>query len=399
MEVVQDPNHLEQKTTSDWLRQGGPNNKASGVFHLGHLDIEKLKQIVLSKKKGNNNNLRLSTFVLSVGYAWVCRGLNIGGYPDTLITIQAQVEKDVLCDESSRRWDNPYLQLWRYCCSQNGQNYKECWQTILGCRHYRILSILIVNIDFEVILVSNRVDGSSNEMSWNFSKWCSMATNTHLGFIPSNFLLNGGSTSGKVVIHRINDGDMCLFICGSSESTWNIIFMTTRDVIDHPFPATTLFVVQVYSDLVSFQRSIGLIYCDRCFSTISHVTFAACPRGTKASTHVLYFRLIYTSHEGKIFHGQVTETDSGKGDGSGTTHDRQGHDMSRQIKTPHYCSRLTKISSNAPSTIPVNWVKLGLWVNPRVPELIGKPELENLAKTYDKFCCTWLVDRGTHTWK
>ncbi|WVZ26238.1 hypothetical protein V8G54_000055 (mitochondrion) [Vigna mungo] len=184
------------------------------------------------------------------------------------------------------------------------------------------------------------VGESSNEMSCNFSKWCSMATNTHLGFIPNNFLLNGGSTSGKVVIHRINDGDMCLFICGSSESTWNIIFMTTRDVTDHPFPATTLFVVQVYSDLVSFQRSIGLIYCDRCFSTISHVTFDACPRGTKASTHVLYLRLIYTSHEGKIFHGQVTETDSGKGDGSGTTHDRQGHDMSRQIETQHYCSRL-----------------------------------------------------------
>ncbi|XP_052735331.1 oil body-associated protein 2A isoform X2 [Vigna angularis] len=34
-------------------------------------------------------------------------------------------------------------------------------------------------------------------------------------------------------------------------------------------------------------------------------------------------------------------------------------------------------------------VKSGLWVNPRVPELIGKPELENLAKTYGKFWCTW----------
>ncbi|XP_022631936.1 oil body-associated protein 2C-like [Vigna radiata var. radiata] len=39
-------------------------------------------------------------------------------------------------------------------------------------------------------------------------------------------------------------------------------------------------------------------------------------------------------------------------------------------------------------------VKSGLWVNPRVPELIGKPELENLAKTYGKFCCTWQADRG-----
>ncbi|WVZ26233.1 hypothetical protein V8G54_004777 [Vigna mungo] len=393
MEVVQDPNHLEQKTTSDWLRQGGPNNKASGVFHLGHLDIEKLKQIVLSKKKGNNNNLRLSTFVLSVGYAWVCRGLNIGGYPDTLITIQAQ---EVFVYE-------PVLTI--------GVDVLTSWDHMLCCIGIGGI-IPICNYGDIVVAKMAKTTKNAGRQFWDVGGWIFKRDVLELFQVvfyghqhsfglwpPGNFLLNGGSTSGKVVIHRINDGDMCLFICGSSESTWNIIFMTTRDVIDHPFPATTLFVVQVYSDLVSFQRSIGLIYCDRCFSTISHVTFAACPRGTKASTHVLYFRLIYTSHEGKIFHGQVTETDSGKGDGSGTTHDRQGHDMSRQIKTPHYCSRLTKISSNAPSTIPVNWVKLGLWVNPRVPELIGKPELENLAKTYDKFCCTWLVDRGTHTWK
>ncbi|WVZ22664.1 hypothetical protein V8G54_001208, partial [Vigna mungo] len=43
--------------------------------------------------------------------------------------------------------------------------------------------------------------------------------------------------------------------------------------------------------------------------------------------------------------------------------------------------------------------QIGSLVNPRVLELIGKPKLENLAKTYGKFCCTWLVDRGTHTWK
>ncbi|QCE12673.1 shikimate O-hydroxycinnamoyltransferase [Vigna unguiculata] len=87
-EVVQvhDPNHLEQKFRSDWLRQGGPDNRSlvvwdlqvpddatRGVFHLGRSDIEKLKQIVVSKKKGNSSNLRLSTFVLTVGYAWVCR--------------------------------------------------------------------------------------------------------------------------------------------------------------------------------------------------------------------------------------------------------------------------------------------------------------------------------------
>lgn len=33
-------------------------------------------------------------------------------------------------------------------------------------------------------------------------------------------------------------------------------------------------------------------------------------------------------------------------------------------------------------------------MNPRVPEMIGMPELESLAKTYGKFWCTWQVDRG-----
>jgi len=85
-EVIQDPNHLEQKFLSDWLKQDGPNNRSlvvwdlqvpedatRGVFHLSRSDIEKLRQIVVSKKKGNSSNLRLSTFVLAVGYAWVCR--------------------------------------------------------------------------------------------------------------------------------------------------------------------------------------------------------------------------------------------------------------------------------------------------------------------------------------
>ena len=39
-------------------------------------------------------------------------------------------------------------------------------------------------------------------------------------------------------------------------------------------------------------------------------------------------------------------------------------------------------------------IKSGLWVNPRVPEMVVKPELENLAKTYGKFWCTWQTDRG-----
>lgn len=33
-------------------------------------------------------------------------------------------------------------------------------------------------------------------------------------------------------------------------------------------------------------------------------------------------------------------------------------------------------------------------MNPRVPEMVVKPELENIAKTYGKFWCTWQTDRG-----
>jgi hypothetical protein len=43
-------------------------------------------------------------------------------------------------------------------------------------------------------------------------------------------------------------------------------------------------------------------------------------------------------------------------------------------------------------------IKSGLWVNPRIPEMIGMPELESLAKTYGKFWCTWQVDRGIMEW-
>ncbi|KAM7500593.1 hypothetical protein LguiA_025007 [Lonicera macranthoides] len=33
-------------------------------------------------------------------------------------------------------------------------------------------------------------------------------------------------------------------------------------------------------------------------------------------------------------------------------------------------------------------------MNPRVPEVAVKPELENLINTYGKFWCTWQLDRG-----
>ncbi|TKY65081.1 Phenolic glucoside malonyltransferase 2 [Spatholobus suberectus] len=84
-ELVKDPNHVGAKYRSDWLKQGGPNNRSlmvldlqvpedatRGLFQLSRSDIEKLKQYVVSKKK-RNTNLHLSTFVLCVAYAWVCR--------------------------------------------------------------------------------------------------------------------------------------------------------------------------------------------------------------------------------------------------------------------------------------------------------------------------------------
>ncbi|KAE8647728.1 oil body-associated protein 2C [Cucumis sativus] len=103
------------------------------------------------------------------------------------------------------------------------------------------------------------------------------------------------------------------------------------------------------------------------------------------------------------------------------------HDLSRQIETHHYVSRLNQdflqcavydsdtshahligieyiVSDRIFETLSPDeqklWhshayeVKSGLMVHPRVPEMVVKPELENLAKTYGKFWCTWQVDRG-----
>ncbi|KAF3451359.1 hypothetical protein FNV43_RR07454 [Rhamnella rubrinervis] len=103
------------------------------------------------------------------------------------------------------------------------------------------------------------------------------------------------------------------------------------------------------------------------------------------------------------------------------------HDMNRQIETHHYITRLNQdflqcavydsddstghligveyiVSDRIFETLPPDeqklWhshayeIKSGLWVNPRVPEMVGKPELEDLTKTYGKFWCTWQVDRG-----
>lgn len=103
------------------------------------------------------------------------------------------------------------------------------------------------------------------------------------------------------------------------------------------------------------------------------------------------------------------------------------HDMSRQIETHHYVTRLNQdflqcavydsddssgrligveyiVSDRIFEALPPEeqklWhshayeIKAGLWVNPRVPELVQSSELQNLAKTYGKFWCTWQVDRG-----
>ncbi|GMN43445.1 hypothetical protein TIFTF001_012654 [Ficus carica] len=94
------------------------------------------------------------------------------------------------------------------------------------------------------------------------------------------------------------------------------------------------------------------------------------------------------------------------------------HDMNRQIETHHYITRLNEdflqcavydsddshahligveyiISSRMYENLSFDeqklWhshayeVKSGLWVNPRVPEMLGKKELNNMAKTYGKF--------------
>jgi len=85
--LVKDPNQIGEKFVNDWLMQGGSNNRSlmvwdvqspehatGGLFQLSGLDIEKLKNCVVSKQGQNNNiNLHLSTFVLSLAYAWVCR--------------------------------------------------------------------------------------------------------------------------------------------------------------------------------------------------------------------------------------------------------------------------------------------------------------------------------------
>ncbi|GER28459.1 hypothetical protein STAS_04265 [Striga asiatica] len=103
------------------------------------------------------------------------------------------------------------------------------------------------------------------------------------------------------------------------------------------------------------------------------------------------------------------------------------HDMGRQIEAHHYAARLNQdvlqcavydsddstgrligveyiVSDKIFETLPADeqklWhshayeIKSGLLVNPRVPEVAVRPELENLAKTYGKFWCTWQTDRG-----
>ncbi|KAL7590844.1 oil body-associated protein 2A [Lactuca sativa] len=102
-------------------------------------------------------------------------------------------------------------------------------------------------------------------------------------------------------------------------------------------------------------------------------------------------------------------------------------DMSRQIETHHYITRINQdflqcavydsddssgrligveyiVSDRIFDTLSPDEQKLwhshayeiqsGLLVHPRIPEMVAKPELENMAKTYGKFWCTWQTDRG-----
>ncbi|GER31805.1 hypothetical protein STAS_07832 [Striga asiatica] len=103
------------------------------------------------------------------------------------------------------------------------------------------------------------------------------------------------------------------------------------------------------------------------------------------------------------------------------------HDMTRQMETHHYVTRLNQdffqcavydsdestgrligveyiVSDRIFDTLPPEEQKLwhshgyeitsGLWVHPRIPEMVQKSELHDLARTYGKFWCTWQVDRG-----
>ncbi|MED6189496.1 hypothetical protein PIB30_096481 [Stylosanthes scabra] len=82
-EIVKDPKGLEAKYLSDWLKEGGSNNRSlkvwnlqvpqdsvRGLFQLSRSNIEKLKNFVASK---GSSNLHLSSFVVSLAYAWVCK--------------------------------------------------------------------------------------------------------------------------------------------------------------------------------------------------------------------------------------------------------------------------------------------------------------------------------------
>ncbi|KAF5738284.1 hypothetical protein HS088_TW13G01180 [Tripterygium wilfordii] len=103
------------------------------------------------------------------------------------------------------------------------------------------------------------------------------------------------------------------------------------------------------------------------------------------------------------------------------------HDMTRQIETHHYITRINqdflqcavydsdesngrligveyivsdRIFEGLPPEEQKLWhshayeIKSALWINPRAPEMVVKPELQNLTKTYGKFWCTWQTDRG-----
>jgi len=104
-----------------------------------------------------------------------------------------------------------------------------------------------------------------------------------------------------------------------------------------------------------------------------------------------------------------------------------GHDPSRQIEVHFYVQRVNEdflqcavydCDTSKPHLIGIEYIvserlfnhlsseeqklwhshdyeiQTGLLVTPRLPELVAKPELQKIAKTYGKFWCTWQTDRG-----
>ncbi|KAK7273306.1 hypothetical protein RIF29_14355 [Crotalaria pallida] len=102
-DVIKDPNGFDAKYASDWLKEGGPNNKSlkvwdlqvpegaiRGVFHLSRKNIEMLKKLVLAKQK-TKVKLHLSTLVVSLAYSSLCK-VKAEGIKDKKIELALNID-------------------------------------------------------------------------------------------------------------------------------------------------------------------------------------------------------------------------------------------------------------------------------------------------------------------